>query len=118
MPHFVLEYSEKLLDEDSKSAIMNKILQVAHEAAIFDPGTIKVRLRPHQYYARYEGEPEFVHLLAYIMEGRSEDTRKSLSRALGSVLVRFFSDLDVISVDIREIQKSTYTNKNLLLKEQ
>jgi 5-carboxymethyl-2-hydroxymuconate isomerase len=116
MPHFIIEHSANVFENNQdKFSLMNAILIAANDTEIFAPDTIKVRLKSYDYSMRFEGDNEFIHLIGYIMEGRSEITRTDLSRKLGKVLINFLPDLDVVSVDIREIKKSTYSNRKLLI---
>ena len=48
------------------------------------------------------------------MEGRNSDQKSNLSKKLISELKLIFPDIPVISINIRDFEKATYCNKNMV----
>lgn len=115
MPHFVIDCSKKILEiQDSKS-----ILQTIHLAAVktglFDEADIKVRLNPfYKDYLVGGKEDNFIHVFANIMEGRTTEQKAELSKEIVSILKSMFPTIQFIAINIRDFEKATYCNKNMI----
>ena len=93
---------------------MQAVYDVANATGIFAANDIKVRLRPYQYFKLGEGKKDFIHIFGNIMEGRSTEQKASLSKEIIERLNEMFPDISILSINIREFEKATYSNKALI----
>ena len=114
MPHFIIDCSENILEQKSPHEIMQAVYQVAEASRLFAENDIKVRLNPYQYFKLGESKKDFIHIFGNIMEGRSTEQKANLSRKMIERLNEMFPDISILSMNIREFEKSTYSNKALI----
>lgn len=114
MPHFILDCSRDLVEQESPEAIMQAVYDAAEATGLFAVNDIKVRLRPYQYFKLGEGESNFIHIFGYIMEGRSAEQKQNLSRRIIERLNEMFPAIPILSINIAEFEKATYINKALI----
>ena len=93
---------------------MEAVYEVAEASGLFAPNDIKVRLRPYQYFKLGENKKDFIHIFGNIMEGRSTAQKADLSRKIIERLNEMFPDSSILSINIREFDKATYSNKALI----
>ena len=93
---------------------MQAVYDVAEASGLFVANDIKVRLRPYQYFKLGEDKKDFMHIFGNIMEGRSTEQKANLSRKIIERLNEMFPDLSILSINIREFEKATYSNKALI----
>ena len=111
MPHFVIDCSQELLDQQPEMEILTHVHEVAVASGLFDPGDIKVRLRPNSsYFVGGSLETRFIHVFADIMEGRSTEQKAALSKAVVEQLKALFPDVPFIAMNVRDFEKATYAN--------
>jgi 5-carboxymethyl-2-hydroxymuconate isomerase len=110
MPHFILDCSRTI----ERHAKLDDILKVVHDTAdgtgLFKPGEVKVRINLYDHYTIGGTQDDFVHTIAYIWTGRSEEQRRDLSRQIVKALKDLLPDVHIISIDIREIDRAMYNN--------
>ena len=115
MPHFVIDCSKNILDiQDSKI-----ILQTVHSAAVkiglFEEADIKVRLNPFDKDYLVGGkEVDFIHVFANVMEGRTTEQKANLSKQIVTQLKFLFPTVPFIAMNIRDFEKATYSNKDMI----
>ena len=114
MPHFVIECTENILKLQSADTIMLEVHDTAESTGLFRPGDIKVRIRPYSIYSVDKSKNDFIHVFGNIMQGRTEEQRKNLSTLIITKLKSLFPDVPVISMNVSEFEKSTYTNKSMV----
>lgn len=114
MPHFIIDCSENILEQKSPDEIMEAVYAVAEASGLFALNDIKVRLRPYQYFKLGEGKKDFIHIFGNIMEGRSTEQKANLSRQIMERLSELFPEISILSINIREFEKATYSNKALI----
>ena len=95
---------------------MRAVYDVAEATGLFAEGDIKVRLRPYRHFKLGEGKEEFIHVFGHIMEGRSTEQKADLSRRVIERLNEMFPDTAILSINISEFEKATYSNKGLVQK--
>lgn len=115
MPHFVIDCSEHILNIQQEEQIIKKIHTVAVSTGLFTENEIKVRVNPFKTYLVGNKKDDFIHVFSNIMEGRTTEQKASLSKAIVKQLVLLFPDVSNIAVNIREFEKSTYCNKDMLI---
>ncbi|HEX8736777.1 MAG TPA: 5-carboxymethyl-2-hydroxymuconate Delta-isomerase [Pyrinomonadaceae bacterium] len=114
MPHFVVDCSENVLQIHSPEEILRRIHDTAQASRLFKKGDIKVRIRAFEYHTVGEAKADFIHVFGNIMEGRTTEQKANLSRQIVTELKRMFPEVPVISINIREFEKATYSNRNLV----
>jgi len=93
---------------------MQAVHDVANATGLFAVNDIKVRLHPYQHFKLGEGKRDFIHIFAFIMEGRTTEQKENLSRRIIERLKEMFPAISILSINISEFEKATYTNKALI----
>ena len=114
MPHFVVDCSERILVTHGESAINEQIHIVANSTGLFDESEIKVRVNPFKTYIVGNKREDFIHVFSNIMEGRSTQQKANLSRVIVERLAEMFPQVANIAVNVREFERATYCNRNML----
>lgn len=111
MPHFVINCSKNILKLKSPNEIMQRVYDIAESTELFDKGDIKVRINYFRYYNNGNTNDDFIHIFAYIMEGRTVSQKSELSKKIVAELKLIFTEIPIISINIRDFEKATYCNK-------
>ncbi|MGD9250353.1 MAG: 5-carboxymethyl-2-hydroxymuconate Delta-isomerase [Desulfobacterales bacterium] len=114
MPHFIIDCSENVLSIEREETILRAVHRTADATGLFKSSDIKVRIRSFKKYAVGNTKKNFIHVFGNIMEGRSTESKASLSKAIVSKLKSMFPEIPVISINIREFEKATYFNRDML----
>jgi 5-carboxymethyl-2-hydroxymuconate isomerase len=114
MPHFIIDCSENIIQQKSPDEIMQAVYEVAEATGLFAANDVKVRLRFYQYFKLGEGKKDFIHVCGNIMEGRNTEQKANLSRKIMERLNEMFPDISILSMNIREFEEATYSNKALI----
>lgn len=114
MPHFIIECSETILQQQAPGAIMQAIYDAAEASGLFAAGDIKVRLHPYHYFTLGPGKNDFLHIFGYIIEGRSTEQKAALARTITERLDELLPDISFLSINISEFEQATYSNKALI----
>ena len=93
---------------------MQAVYDAAEATGLFAPNDIKIRLRPYQYFKLGKNKKDFIHIFGNIMEGRSIEQKANLSQQIIERLNEMFPDISILSINIREFEKATYSNKALI----
>ena len=114
MPHFIIDCSESVVQQKSPDEIMQAVYDVAEATGLFAENDIKVRLRPYQYFKLGKDKKDFIHIFGNIMEGRSTEQKANLSQKIIERLNEMFPGISILSINIREFERATYSNKALI----
>lgn len=114
MPHFIIDCSENVLQMKTAEEIMQLVYDTADSTGLFAENDIKVRLRPFQHYQLGKNKENFLHIFGYIMEGRTTEQKADLSQRITKALNELLPDLSIVSMNISEFEKATYSNKSLI----
>lgn len=115
MPHFVIDCSENILTLNKPENTLITIHKVAVDSGLFDEGDIKVRYNTFKDNYIVGGEKkDFIHVFANIMEGRTTEQKANLSKEVVKRLKALFPSVDFIAINIRDFEKSTYSNKSMV----
>jgi len=114
MPHFIIDCSENVLRLRAPEEILREVHDTAEATGLFKKGDIKVRIRPFEHYTVGGAESDFIHVFGNIMEGRTTEQKVNLSRQIVAKLKLMFAEVPVISINIREFEKATYCNRNMI----
>jgi 5-carboxymethyl-2-hydroxymuconate isomerase len=114
MPHFVIECSENVLTKKTPDEIIQAVYEIAETTGLFAKGDIKVRLNPYKYYKLGDEKNDFLHIFGNIMEGRSKEQKANLSTKIIERLNQLLPDIDILSMNVRDFEMATYSNKSLI----
>jgi 5-carboxymethyl-2-hydroxymuconate isomerase len=114
MPHFILDCSENILKMHNPELLMQTVYDVAETSGLFSAGDIKVRITPYNLYMLGNDKSSFLHIFAYIMEGRTIAQKSSLSKSVITALNKLLPDVPIVSMNITDFEKSTYCNKSMV----
>ena len=87
---------------------------IASATKIFDEADIKVRVNPYKKYLAGGKRDDFIHVFAYILEGRSVEQKADLSRKIVQKLTIMFPKVTRIAMNISDFDKGTYFNRDML----
>ena len=114
MPHFIVDCSENILELKDPKEILDEVFESAFSTGLFSRDAIKVRLNPFKHSLVLGGDLDFIHVFGNIMEGRTTEQKADLSRKIVSKLNQLFPEVPIISMNIRDLEKSSYINKTML----
>jgi 5-carboxymethyl-2-hydroxymuconate isomerase len=114
MPHFVIDCSENIINLRSPEEIMQAVYETAESTDLFTEGDIKVRINPYKYFKLGDSKKDFIHVFGNIMEGRTVVQKSALSHAVIAKLKSLFPEIPIISMNIRDFEKSTYCNRSMI----
>jgi 5-carboxymethyl-2-hydroxymuconate isomerase len=114
MPHFIVDCSENILELKDPKEILDEVFESAFSTGLFSRDAIKVRLNPFKHSLVLGGDLDFIHVFGNIMEGRTLEQKADLSRKIVSKLNQLFPEVPIISMNIRDLEKSSYINKTML----
>ena len=86
----------------------------AESTQLFDKGDIKVRINPFEYYTTGTTSDDFIYIFGNIIEGRSTSQKKKLSDKIIVQLKLMFTEVPIISINIRDFEKATYFNRSMV----
>ena len=93
---------------------MQKVYDTADSTKLFSKGDIKVRIQSFDEFIAGEGEDDFIHVFGNIMEGRSDGQKQELSSRIVSMLNEILPEVAIISMNIRDFDKTGYCNKSMV----
>lgn len=114
MPHFVIDCSEQIIKLKSPQDIIQKVYDASEATKLFIPEEIKVRINSFKNYTTGNTSDDFIHIFASIMEGRTIEQKANLSKKIVSELKAMFPEVPIISINIRDFEKATYCNKEMV----
>jgi 5-carboxymethyl-2-hydroxymuconate isomerase len=114
MPHFIIDCSESIIQQKSPDEIMQTVYDAAESTGLFADNDIKVRLQPYAYYKLGKDKKDFIHIFGNIMEGRTTEQKANLSKQIIVQLNNLFPNISILSINISEFEKATYSNKALI----
>lgn len=110
MPHAVIEYSENAKNDIQVHGVPALIHAAMIESGLFQSHDIKTRAySAHDALVGTKGvNGRFIHVAIFLMEGRTEEQKQNLTQTIFNLLSAKMIKMDSITVDIRELEKSTY----------
>jgi 5-carboxymethyl-2-hydroxymuconate isomerase len=115
MPHFILEYSDNILEDVQPEDIFQNLHKLLVDNGPFKISAIKSRTIAHKDFYVADGHKSnaFVHLTLSIFKGRDLNVRQTVGNLLleflGKEFARSYQQLRCsITVEIREINTDTY----------
>lgn len=114
MPHFVIDCSATVLNQQPPEAIMRAVYITAEMTGLFANDDIKVRINPFTHFLLDEGKEDFIHVFAYIMQGRNTEQKRDLSKQIIITLKGMLPEVPIISINITDFEKATYYNRSMV----
>ncbi len=114
MPHFVIDCSKQIVEQKLPEEIMQEVYDAAKSTGLFLAEELKIRINPFHYYSTGNTRDDFIHVFANIMEGRNTGQKANLSKQIITTLKTMFPEVPVISINIRDFEKATYCNKEMV----
>src|SRR5882724_3204977 len=114
MPHFVIDCSENVITMKTPEEILQRVHDAAEASGLFTGGDIIVRINPFKYYKPGKSKNDFIHVLAYIMQGRNTEQKSNLSKKIVTALNAMFPAVPIIAINVIEIEKAGYCDKSMV----
>lgn len=108
VPHFILDCSDDLLAKHDAREVIQLVFDGAESSGLFNVTDIKIRTRSFSAYTVGGKQDSFLHVFAWIMEGRTEEAAFH-RRCDGAG-----PDVPVVSMNVAEFEKATYSNRDTL----
>lgn len=93
---------------------MSAVYREAESSGLFAQGDIKVRLKAFKHFKLAEGKSSFLYVFAYIMEGRTDEQKAALSKAIIERLTALLNGVSFIAMNVTDFDKSSYCNKSII----
>lgn len=115
MPHFVLEYSDNIMEEVDFRVLFRRLHDSLVRTGPFELSAIKSRAISYPNYLVADGDDAnaFVHLTLSILSGRDRETKQAVGNRLIAFLkqefARSFEALNCsLTVEIKEMEREEY----------
>jgi len=114
MPHCVIHCPSVLIEEVDVSGLMTAVYHATESSGLFKRGDIKVRIMPTEYYLVGHTSAVFAHLECLLLSGRTLVQRQNLAQLLTKAMCESLPDVEMLSVEVREVVKASYCNREAL----
>ena len=125
MPHIIAEYSANLEDRLDVAGLVADLHQAAIDSAVAELAGIRTRAARREHFRVADGNPAngFVHIVARLRVGRSEEQRKKLGQLLFEAADKRLAPVYPahpigLTVEIHEIDHLTFRRNTLREKAQ
>ncbi len=110
MPNLVMEYSNSVDERVNIQGLLEDLHNVTLRCGLFDVGSVKSRsIRYHNWLVGEEGDSvDFIHISFELLDGRTEEQKRDLSRQLMEVLTQQASHVRSLTVNIRDMDKACF----------
>lgn len=115
MPHCLVEGSQTLTRLIAPLELLGVIEQAAATSQLFQPGEVKLRLSLYEHFSVGGTQEDFVHLIFYILAGRTNEQKRLLSRLIVRALVERLPSVNAVSLDVRDIDREVFSNRRSCL---
>lgn len=114
MPHFVVHSNKEFIERNDPDKIIQCVYQQALASTLFSKSIIKVRILPFEHSYVQGDDQDLIHIVAWIMAGRTDGQKALLAESIVKSLKVIFPELPTLSVDIRDINPATYSNRDMV----
>jgi 5-carboxymethyl-2-hydroxymuconate isomerase len=113
MPHAIIEYSENIADKIVSRHILHVVHGVMQTSGLFDTNAVKTRAYglSHCLVGDAGSSGSFIHIIVYLLDGRTPAQKQQLSQSIFDILNERLSEVDSITVDIRDLDRQCYKKK-------
>ena len=116
MPHFIIDCSKGVTEKLATNQLIQEVYECAISSNLFAKeglNGIKVRVNSFEHYTVVNSQDDFIHVFAHIMEGRTTEQKRDLSKQIVDRLTTLFPSINNISMNVYEFEKATYVNKSV-----
>lgn len=111
MPHCLIEGARSLEKSLGSEALVTLVHDAAMGTGLFKEGEVKVRLSLYEHFSVGGSQSAFVHVIFYLLAGRTDEQKKALSMAIVRSLVERLPDVESISMDVRDMRREAFSNR-------
>jgi len=115
MPHCVIEGARSLLQTLGGDELVARVHAAAVDTQLFREGEVKVRLSLYDHFTVGGSQEDFVHVIVYLLAGRSDEQKKALSMAIVRALLECLPAAQSLSVDVRDMRREAFSNRRSCL---
>jgi 5-carboxymethyl-2-hydroxymuconate isomerase len=115
MPHCLIEGSQSLTQRIAPAELLRLVEEATAATGLFQPGEVKLRLSLYEHFNVGGTQEDFVHLIFYILAGRTDKQKRLLSRQIVCSLVERLPSVNALSLDVRDIDREVFSNKRSCL---
>jgi 5-carboxymethyl-2-hydroxymuconate isomerase len=112
MPHIIIDCSSQLAELVDLDLIVKTVHDSAEASGIFTPGDVKARIITSDHYTVGGSRANYVHVIAHILAGRTDEKKKKLTHSIVDQLCQLLPGVKAISADVRDIRKETFSNRS------
>jgi len=109
MPHFIVDCSDSVFETHTEEEIIEKVHFTTNATQLFNEDDIKVRVNAYKKYSVGNQRQDFIHVFAYIMEGRSIEQKADLSMRVVQKLTSMFPKISKIAMNVSDLIKPRIT---------
>ncbi|WP_087023453.1 5-carboxymethyl-2-hydroxymuconate Delta-isomerase [Thaumasiovibrio subtropicus] len=111
MPNLIMEYSEPVAEQVNIPALLDDLHQVSLNSGVFAGDDVKSRAYACQHWqiGHTEDSQDFIHITFTLLSGRDEATKKELGAQLMSVLRDRASSVHSLTIEMRDMERETFT---------
>jgi 5-carboxymethyl-2-hydroxymuconate isomerase len=113
MPHLVIEYSVGGHERFDMTELMRALHAAAASTGVVQAPDIKIRAISYDDYLVAGIRDGFCHVSVFLLEGRTPEQKLNLSESLRTSLSKMLPRTKSLSVDIRDMDSSTYKKRLL-----
>jgi 5-carboxymethyl-2-hydroxymuconate isomerase len=114
MPHCVIECPADLARIVNFDVLVEAVHDAAEASGLFSAGDVKARLVLANHYRVGGKRAPYVHINVHILSGRSEFQKQALARDIASAVCALLPQVEMISVEVRDIALHSYANRALI----
>jgi 5-carboxymethyl-2-hydroxymuconate isomerase len=114
MPHCVIECPASLGDLVDLDVLLKAVHDAAEATGLFSLGDVKARLLLSEHFLVGGKKDPFVHVISHILAGRTAEQKKLLSAAVAVSICELLPNVEMISVEVRDIDRAAYSNRQSL----
>lgn len=115
MPHCLIEGSQSLTQLIAPAELLHLVEEATTATGLFQPGEVKLRLSLYEHFSVGASQEDFIHLIFYILAGRTDEQKRLLSRQIVRALVERLPSVNALSLDVRDIDREVFSNRRSCL---
>ena len=108
MPHFVIEEGNAFANTKQQQKALELAIDCGERSGIMDVKDIKARIQSCSMFLAADGRESFIHITVSLLAGRSAEQKEVLAILVRTAFVRHFSEVESISIDIRDMDPAAY----------
>lgn len=109
MPHCVVEYSRDIEENNDIKALISALHGGMNDSGLFNTPAIKTRAHPYDHYVTGDETKPFVHTTVFLLDGRTDEQKKTLAMNLLEIKQGLLSSVPNLSVDVRDMNRAAYS---------